>query len=143
MSFASTLKCLSTPMLLAVLAAETHVEAHDVDEHFLKVVEKVLWYRNWPGTLSDIDLFAAADDIPMGLPLCMIITEMGKRGLDPADDIRKIKMTPEQVEAVENGASFCKEHSEVFWADEMCPECHHDELRRELDKYDAERKVSA
>jgi hypothetical protein len=91
MSFASTLRRLSTPMLIGLLAADTNfAELNPTDQQYMTMVGKVLWYRNWPGGLSDEELYSGLHDIPMGQPLQMIFDEMGKRGLDPIEAKKQV-----------------------------------------------------
>jgi hypothetical protein len=42
-----------------------------------------------------------------------------------------IQLTPQQAAAIERGAKFCYTHSATFDPEDVCAECHHDELLAE------------
>lgn len=42
-----------------------------------------------------------------------------------------VPVTREQYDAIEAGAKFCEQHGLIFDCEEICPECHHQELLAE------------
>jgi len=118
---------LSTPMLTVLLGSDRFfLELDEADQLLIDVVKEELARRNWPACMSDAELKEAEMAVPMGESVIMVAQEMDRRGLST-----DVALTPEQYDALEAGAKFCEQHGLIFDCEEICPECHHQELLAE------------
>jgi hypothetical protein len=122
---------LSTPMLTFLISNEGHFQQlSKADENLIGLANDELANRGWPEKLTDEEIREAATYVPFGMPLHMIMCEATERGLSLDDDPIKwtVQISPQEADAIEAGAKFCEQHGLIPSMEDVCPECHHEEL---------------